>query len=135
MSIIFKNYNDCNGHIAGSEALKVVGELMQKVFRKGDILAKYGGDEFVIILPDSDRIGAFLGAERLREIVEHTVFEGGEKQPLGKITLSLGIASYPEHGITTPEILAKADKAMYTAKESGRNKTIIYTPELEEELN
>lgn len=128
----FKNYNDLNGHIAGSATLRKVGQLMQDVFRASDILAKYGGDEFVIILPNSDQIGAFLGAERLREIIEHTVFEGGEKQPLGKITLSIGIASYPEHGTTTTEILAKADKAMYVAKQTGRNKTVIYSPELEE---
>lgn len=131
----FKNYNDSNGHMAGSAALEKVGQLMQKIFRITDILAKYGGDEFVIILPNSDRIGAFLGAERLREMVEHTAFAGGEKQPLGKITLSIGIASYPEHGTTTPDILAKADKAMYVAKKSGRNKTVIYSPELEEDNN
>ena len=128
----FKNYNDSNGHIAGSAALKKVGQLTQKAFRTSDILAKYGGDEFVIILPNSDKIGAFLGAERLRETVEHTSFEGGESQPLGKVTLSLGIASYPEHGATTREILDRADKAMYVAKESGRNKTVIYSPDLEE---
>ncbi len=128
----FKNYNDSNGHIAGSAALKKVGQLTQKVFRSSDMLAKYGGDEFVIILSNSDKIGAFLGAERLRETVEHTAFEGGESQPLGKVTLSLGIASYPEHGATTKEILDRADKAMYIAKESGRNKTVIYSPDLEE---
>ncbi|MCX6579455.1 MAG: diguanylate cyclase [Candidatus Aminicenantes bacterium] len=128
----FKNYNDSNGHIAGSAALKKVGQLTQKVFRASDILSKYGGDEFVIILPNSDKIGAFLGAERLRETVEHTSFEGGETQPLGKVTLSLGIASYPEHGVTTKDILDRADKAMYVAKESGRNKTVIYSPDLEE---
>lgn len=128
----FKNYNDSNGHIAGSAALKRVGHLTQKVFRSSDILAKYGGDEFVVILPNSDKIGAFLGAERLRETVEHTAFEGGETQPLGKVTLSLGIASYPEHGATTKEILDRADKAMYVAKESGRNKTVIYSSDLEE---
>lgn len=128
----FKNYNDSNGHIAGSAALKMVGQLTQKVFRASDILSKYGGDEFVIILPSSDKIGAFLGAERLRETVEHTVFQGGETQPLGKVTLSLGIASYPEHGTTTREILDRADKAMYVAKESGRNKTVIYTTDMED---
>lgn len=128
----FKNYNDTNGHIAGSEGLRRVARLMYDVFRASDMLAKYGGDEFVVILPNSDKIGAFLGAERIREAVENEVFEGGEHQPMGKVTLSLGIAGYPEHGSTTEEILEKADKAMYFAKETGRNKTVIYNEELED---
>jgi diguanylate cyclase (GGDEF)-like protein len=127
----FKNYNDTNGHIAGSAALSRVGELMKETFRGGDMPAKYGGDEFVVILPNSDKIGAFLGAERIREAVENERFPGGEHQPLGKVTLSLGIAAYPEHGSDTKEILDRADKALYTAKEGGRNKTIIYSEELD----
>ena len=128
----FKNYNDSSGHIAGSEALRRVGQLMKKVFRASDILAKYGGDEFVIILPNSDKVGAFLGAERIRETVENEHFEGGKTQPLGKVTLSLGLASCPEHGSTTQEILDKADKALYVAKKTGRNKVVIYSEDLEE---
>ncbi len=126
----FKNYNDNNGHISGSEALRRVAGLMKEVFRASDMMAKYGGDEFVIILPNTDKIGAFLGAERIREAVECEIFDGGELQPMGKVTLSLGIASYPEHGSTTKEILDKSDKAMYFAKETGRNKTVIYNEEL-----
>lgn len=128
----FKNYNDSSGHLAGSEALQRVGQLMKKVFRASDILAKYGGDEFVIILPNSDKIGAFLGAERIRETVENEHFEGGKTQPLGRVTLSLGLASCPEHGSTTQEILDKADKALYVAKKTGRNKVVIYSEDLEE---
>ncbi len=128
----FKNYNDSNGHLAGSEALRKVGRLMKKVFRASDILAKYGGDEFVVILPNSDKIGAFLGAERIRETVENEHFDGGKTQPLGKVSLSLGIASYPEHGSTTEDILENADKALYFAKETGRNKAVIYSEDLEE---
>lgn len=128
----FKNYNDSNGHIAGSEALRKVGQLMRSVFRSSDILAKYGGDEFVVILPNSDKIGAFLGADRIRETVENEHFEGGKTQPLGKVSLSLGIAAYPEHGSTTEEILENADKALYFAKETGRNKAVIYSEDLEE---
>jgi diguanylate cyclase (GGDEF)-like protein len=128
----FKNYNDSNGHLAGSEALRKVGRLMKKVFRASDILAKYGGDEFVVILPNSDKIGAFLGAERIRETVENEHFDGGKTQPLGKVSLSLGIASYPEHGSTTEDILENADKALYFAKKTGRNKAVIYSEDLEE---
>jgi diguanylate cyclase (GGDEF)-like protein len=97
------------------------------------VLAKYGGDEFVIILADSDRVGAFLAADRLREVVEEEPFEGGQQQPLGKVTLSLGISTYPEHGSNVEELLDRADKALYCAKKTGRNKTIIYSQDLDED--
>jgi diguanylate cyclase (GGDEF)-like protein len=129
----FKNYNDTNGHLKGSEVLKQMGDIMRRCFRSSDVLAKYGGDEFVIILPESDKVGAFLAADRLREVVEEEPFEGREQQPLGKITLSLGISSYPEHGRNLEELLDHADKALYSAKKSGRNRTVIYSKDLEEE--
>jgi diguanylate cyclase (GGDEF)-like protein len=127
----FKNYNDRNGHIRGSLALQHLGKIMKGAFRKSDILAKYGGDEFVMILPGSDKVGAYLAAERLRERVEKEVFSGGEFQPLGRVTISLGISSFPEHGETEDTILDRADRAMYVSKETGRNRTTIYSTDLE----
>lgn len=129
----FKNYNDHNGHLRGSETLKRVGALMRQSFRNSDILAKYGGDEFVILLPQTDKIGSFLAAERLRETIEREKFPGGEWQPKGKVTISIGIASYPEHGDTGERIIEKADQALYYSKEAGRNRTTIYSPESAEE--
>jgi diguanylate cyclase (GGDEF)-like protein len=129
----FKNYNDNNGHLKGSELLCRIGTLMKQAFRSSDMLAKYGGDEFVIILPNSDKVGAFLAADRLREIVEEEPFEGEQHQPSGKITLSLGISSFPEHGDNVEILMDRADKALYSAKEAGRNKTVIYSEDLEEE--
>ena len=128
----FKNYNDCNGHIKGSMALQNMGRIMKTAFRKSDILAKYGGDEFVVILPGTDKVGAYLAAERLREKVEKAKFTGGESQPQGRVTVSVGIASYPEHGDTEDIILDRADRAMYVSKETGRNRTTIYASELED---
>jgi diguanylate cyclase (GGDEF)-like protein len=130
----FKNYNDHNGHMHGSETLKKVGAIMKNKFRTTDLLAKYGGDEFVIILPQTDKVGAYLAAERLRESVEKQVFPGAETQPLKKLTVSIGLAAYPEHGLSDEEILNRADKALYFAKESGRNRTIIYNENIEKEL-
>jgi diguanylate cyclase (GGDEF)-like protein len=129
----FKNYNDNNGHLKGSQVLRQVADIMRSCFRSSDVLAKYGGDEFVVILPGSDKVGAFLAADRLRELVEAEPFEGREKQPLGKITLSLGISSYPEQGSTLEELLDRADKALYSAKKAGRNKTVLYSEDLEGE--
>jgi len=130
----FKNFNDSNGHLRGSETLKDIAAVMRKKFRSTDLLAKYGGDEFVIILPQTDKIGAYLAAERLREGVEKQPFPGAETQPQKKITISIGIASYPEHGLSDEEILNHADKSLYFAKESGRNRTIIYNETIGKEL-
>jgi len=130
----FKNFNDSNGHLRGSETLKGIAAVMKNKFRSTDLLAKYGGDEFVIILPQTDKVGAYLAAERLREGVEKQPFPGAETQPQKKITISIGLASYPEHGLSDEEILNHADKALYFAKESGRNRTIIYNETIEKEL-
>ncbi len=128
----FKSYNDHNGHIHGSEALAKIGGIMKSVFRASDILAKYGGDEFVVILPNTDRVGAFLAADRLRDTIENESFAGEENQPMGKITISVGVATFPEHGAGEEEILEKADRAMYLAKEAGRNRTVIYSEKSEQ---
>jgi len=130
----FKNFNDSNGHLRGSETLKDIAVVMKNKFRSTDLLAKYGGDEFVIILPQTDKVGAYLAAERLRESVEKRVFPGAETQPQKKITISIGLATYPEHGLTDEEILNHADKSLYFAKESGRNRTIMYNDNIEKEI-
>ncbi len=129
----FKNFNDHNGHLRGSETLRAVADLMRRKFRASDLLAKYGGDEFVIILPQTDKVGAYLAAERLREGMEKQAFPGAETQPQKKLTISIGLAAYPEHGAAADEILNRADQALYFAKESGRNRTVIYNDAIEKE--
>jgi diguanylate cyclase (GGDEF)-like protein len=129
----FKDYNDKNGFLKGSDVLHQVANIMRKCFRTSDVLAKYGGDEFVIILSESDKVGAFLAAERLREAVKEENFKGGRQQPEGKVTLSLGISNFPEHGSSVEELMDHAAKALYWAKKNGRNKTVIYSEELERE--
>jgi diguanylate cyclase (GGDEF)-like protein len=130
----FKNFNDHNGHQRGSETLRGIGTIMKSKFRTSDLLAKYGGDEFVVILPHADKVGAYLAAERLRESVEKHVFPGAEFQPQQKLTISIGLAAYPEHGQNEDDILNHADKALYFAKESGRNRTVIYNENIGKEL-
>ena len=129
----FKNFNDRNGHLRGSQTLRAVAELMRRKFRSTDLLAKYGGDEFVVILPGTDKVGAYLAAERLREGVEKQAFPGAETQPLGRLTISIGLAACPEHGASAYEVLNRADKALYFAKDTGRNRSVIYHEDIEKE--
>ena len=126
----FKNYNDNNGHIKGSGVIKRIGVIVSDTFRTFDISARYGGDEYVVFLPNTDKIGSFLAGDRLRERVEKAKFPGMEKQPQGRVTISMGIASFPEDAETRDDVLDKADKALYYSKENGKNKVTLFKEEI-----
>jgi diguanylate cyclase (GGDEF)-like protein len=119
-----KRYNDRNGHLRGSEVLRQIAQILVKEARSIDLVAKYGGDEFVVILPQTSREGACVLADRVKTSVAATAF------PLvtpGVITVSLGVATYPENGITAGELLESADIALYAAKQSGKNRVTVAT--------
>ena len=120
----FKNYNDLNGHLMGSKTLQEVANVMRSNFRHDDILCKFGGDEFVIIAKNLGKKSALTAAERLRKAIIDYNFKNAEYQPEGRITISLGISTFPHDGSTVKELLTKADTAMYMAKAMGRNRTI-----------
>jgi len=113
----FKRYNDTYGHLAGDDILANIGKSIQISIRAIDIPCRYGGEEFAIILPETTTEGAYVVAERIREKIEQKSFRGR-----ASVTASLGIASWPTDGVTKEQILASADKALYTAKETGRNR-------------
>jgi diguanylate cyclase (GGDEF)-like protein len=115
-----KAYNDVHGHLGGSQVLRRVAQVAREQIRAMDVLAKYGGDEFVLVLPQTGREGANLVAERIRRAIEEHAFPGEELS--GRITSSLGIASFPEDGRTVEELIDRADKALYRAKRLGRNR-------------
>jgi diguanylate cyclase (GGDEF)-like protein len=115
-----KEYNDVHGHLQGSEVLRRVAQVVVGELRGVDVLAKYGGDEFVVILPRAERSGAGIFAERIRAAVEAHAFPGEEAGM--KITTSMGIAQFPEDGETSRDLLESADTALYDAKRSGRNR-------------
>lgn len=121
----FKNYNDSNGHLAGDKLLRQCGEILKESVRGSDLVARYGGEEFVLILPNADLENAGQLAERIRERIAEYPFEGRKTQPSGKLTASLGVATYPHDGDTANTLIDSADQALYRAKESGRNAVSI----------
>jgi diguanylate cyclase (GGDEF)-like protein len=124
----FKIYNDVCGHLAGDKALRKAANAMRRSARDMDVVVRYGGEEFCLILPATSKKEAFFSAERLRQTIEAEVFPGETNLPLGRLTISLGIASFPDDGNTIHDLLAAADLALYRAKEQGRNRTVLYDP-------
>jgi diguanylate cyclase (GGDEF)-like protein len=115
-----KEYNDLHGHLQGSEVLRRLARIVLGELRAVDMLAKYGGDEFVIILPQARRDGARILAERIRTAVFAHDFPGQEGGI--KITTSMGIAQFPDDAEASRELLEAADRALYEAKRTGRNR-------------
>ncbi len=121
----FKNFNDTYGHIAGDIVLKHLSKLLVKNSRKEDIACRFGGEEFVLVLPGADKAIAKQRAEELRLIVETGKPILHRKKELPNITISLGVSLLPDHGKTAINLIAAADKALYLAKDEGRNRVII----------
>lgn len=116
-----KIYNDTLGHPAGDAVLKEVAWLLRKAVRNLDVVARYGGDEFAVILIETDKEGAVAIAERLGRLVEETSFEHEEVLPRQTMTISIGIATYPTDATDKMELVTKADNALYEAKMMGGN--------------
>lgn len=122
----FKNYNDTLGHQAGDEILRTLGKILKNTIRDEDIVARYGGEEFCIILPGIEKQGIPILGERVRKKVESEKFFKEEVQPGGKLTISIGTATFPEDASNFSKLVEKADKALYQAKNEGRNQLRIY---------
>ncbi len=116
----FKRFNDTFGHEAGDSVLKELGKFLQKYVRGSDIACRYGGEEFTLILPEGTLEVTSKRAEQLREGIKHLNLKY-RHEPLGQITLSLGVASFPEHGMTGQAVIREADAALYKAKREGRD--------------
>lgn len=127
----FKIYNDICGHLAGDNALRKVAEMMRRTAREMDIVTRYGGEEFCLILPGTGRKESVFVGERLRRATEAESFSGETYLPLGRLTISIGIATFPEDGVTANELIHAADLALYRAKELGRNRLVLYEPSME----
>ena len=123
----FKNYNDVNGHLYGDSALKLVAELIQQHCRDTDAAFRYGGEEFAVLLPETITAQAYIIAERIRQAIAEYSFANACSQPGGAMTVSIGIASYPENAKSELELIAAADTALYFAKRSTRNRCCLYS--------
>jgi diguanylate cyclase (GGDEF)-like protein len=124
----FKNCNDTLGHLFGDKILKDIAETLLKTIRSMDVIARYGGDEFMVILPETREAGAVDIAERLRTSLYKAVTINPEAAVPGPcaLTASIGIACYPEHGDTVELLLDNVDKALYRAKSKGKNRVEVF---------
>jgi diguanylate cyclase (GGDEF)-like protein len=122
----FKEYNDTYGHARGDEILRVVADKIREQTRRADILIRYGGEEFVVILPLTSKAHARLVAEKLRGAVAATVTKAVGPRSTPEVTVSVGVATFPEDASGAPELLRAADAALYQAKERGRNRVEVF---------
>ncbi|GAH71355.1 unnamed protein product, partial [marine sediment metagenome] len=125
---LFKAYNDIYGHLAGDDVLRRIGRYLESSIRSIDLAFRYGGEEFAIILPETRLDVAVRVAERIRKTIESKT--SSRAMP---ITISLGIANWPTDGVMKEEIIARADAALYRAKQAGRNRTCLSSDEVNTE--
>jgi diguanylate cyclase (GGDEF)-like protein len=120
----FKKVNDEHGHLTGDQVLKEIGKIIRDNIREIDIAGRYGGEEFSIILPDTNVEGGSYVAERIRRATEEAVLKAYDTEL--KVTVSIGLATYPKDGKTAEELIDKADIALYQAKHTGRNRLCVF---------
>jgi diguanylate cyclase (GGDEF)-like protein len=120
----FKRFNDTFGHDAGDYVLKTVADLFRKSVRVDDVVCRYGGEEFGFILPESSSENALIRANELREAAKKLEIRY-QNRSLGAVTLSVGVATFPEHGETVEELLKAADQCLYKSKSGGRDQVTL----------
>ncbi|MNN50696.1 Phytochrome-like protein cph2 [compost metagenome] len=121
----FKHFNDTNGHLLGNQVLIQLADVIKCSIDDQDLAFRFGGEEFVVLLPSTSKEAALHVAERIRMNVENTSFPCGEKQPTGRLTISLGVASTEEMQSSVAfDLVDTADRALYRAKEAGKNKVV-----------
>ena len=122
----FKLYNDLNGHQAGDRALEIAAQCLRAALRKVDVASRYGGEEFSILLPQTNLPEASVIADRIRRKISETKFPHGNLQPLGAVTVSIGLSCYSKALDSAEAIIRAADRALYHAKSHGKNRAYAY---------
>ncbi|HKV35815.1 MAG TPA: diguanylate cyclase [Pyrinomonadaceae bacterium] len=125
----FKAYNDKNGHQAGDLALQITAHCLKGALRSADVASRYGGEEFCILLPQTGLVEAGAIADRIRQRVSTTHFPHGKTQPLGHVTVSIGVSTFSSIVNTSENIIAAADRALYQAKHMGKDRVVFYGEE------
>lgn len=125
----FKFYNDTHGHQAGDVILEKIGKLMTKVSRESDVVSRWGGEEFIIIAAETNKKQACALAEKIRLLIAGHDFPHAAEQPLGKISLSIGVSTISEVTKYAEDLVRLADNAVYYAKDHGRNRTVFCSGE------
>jgi diguanylate cyclase (GGDEF)-like protein len=118
----FKHYNDHNGHVAGDQVLRQLARLVQENIRRESLFGRFGGEEFILVLPGADKEKGLAAAENIRRLIAEHTFEHGAAQPLGRLSISGGVAACPEDASESGALLKAADEALYAAKRAGRNR-------------
>jgi len=124
----FKNYNDQNGHLVGDRLLRLLAKLVKDSVRSDDYFGRFGGEEFVLVMPGRSASQAMSAAEVIRERIQEYPFEGEATQPRGRVTISGGVACFPDDADDSVELLRHADVALYEAKNGGRNRVMRAEP-------
>ncbi|MFP5502800.1 MAG: diguanylate cyclase, partial [Candidatus Sericytochromatia bacterium] len=128
----FKRFNDTYGHATGDAVLKLVATTIKNGVRLGlDLPCRYGGEEMLALLPETDAPGAVITAERIRKAIEEASFPGPDGEPV-RVTISIGVASFPEMAESATELFERADQALYASKRGGRNRVTVYDASLSE---
>ena len=122
----FKTLNDRHGHVVGDRVLKAMGELLQDMVRSSDVCGRYGGEEFLILLPQTACLDAAAAAERLRKEIALYPFRAGSDDKTCHLTVSVGVYSTPFYSQNTEEIINLTDAALYRAKREGKNKVVVF---------
>jgi diguanylate cyclase (GGDEF)-like protein len=124
----FKHYNDRNGHPAGDRLLRALAALVQGNIRRDTLFGRFGGEEFLVVLPDAPKDKALAAAYNIRRLIAEHPFDFAAEQPLGCLSVSGGVATFPEDGFESATLLKAADEALYEAKRSGRNRILPAVP-------
>lgn len=122
---LFKKLNDTYGHLVGDEVLRAIAKKIQSQLRDIDVVSRFGGEEFFIIMPETEKKNAFIAAERIRKAIASTKFPGADGNDVA-VSVSIGVAEFPGDGIDAGALIKAADMAMYQSKTNGRNRVTLY---------
>jgi diguanylate cyclase (GGDEF)-like protein len=128
----FRDLNDAHGRLAGDTTLRRMGELFGGAVRRVDTVARWRGEEFAVVLPRASRASALDVAEKLRSLIATSAFEHGAGLPGGHVTISVGVACFPDDARDLATVIDCADAALFAAKRKGRDTVVAYAPGMRE---